>query len=244
MDFETLQLRLKSFRLKPTKQEEKRKVSTWSLRSSLLVVWFKPERSSSSSPLRLGRLGCLCAVIEGSSPSRGHTGGGGKLKGPEGGQVLVRRAQVPPRHKALISGERGDQFFERKKFSLLLGSGQSLQVFREFKQPRGAFWLSSQVFVGCWPTDWSVLDMLEKHQFRLRHPNDQFQISWFVTELHGGRKVLAHEQRKYLVMHRWKTTKNRPHATFTGSPTLKYHLNFIKACNSGSELSAQRRSIL
>lgn len=183
-----------------TSQTGRKKVSAWSLKSSLLVVQFKHERSSSSSPLRLGRLGCLCAVIEGSSPSRGYTDGGGKLKGPEGGQVLVRRAQVPPRHKALILGERAINSLKGKSFHFC-GGGQSLKVFREFKQPWGAFWLSSQVFVGCWLTDWSVLDMLEKHLFLLRHQNDQFQISWL-------RKVLAYQQRKYLVMHRWKTTKH------------------------------------
>lgn len=37
--------------------------------------------------------------------------------------------------------------------------------------------------------------------------------------------------------------------TFKGHPTLKYHLNFTKACNSGSELAisvlfGQKRSIL
>lgn len=184
------------------------------------MVRFKHKRSSSSSPLRLGRLGCLCAVIEGSSPSRGHTGGGGKLKGPEGGQVLVRRAQVPPRRKALISGERAINSLKGKSFPSC-GGGQSLKVFREFRQPWGAFWLSSQVFVGCCLTDWSVLDTLEKHLFPLRHQNDPFQISRFVSEVHGGRKVLAYEQRKYLVMHRWKTTKNRPHANIYRQSHLK-----------------------
>lgn len=53
----------------------RKKVSTWSLKVSLLVARFKQKRSGSSSPLTPGRLGCLCAVIEGSSPSGGHTRG-------------------------------------------------------------------------------------------------------------------------------------------------------------------------
>lgn len=139
----------------------------------------------------------------------------------------------------------GDRFVERKKFLLFGRRG----IIQSFEPPWGSLSFSVRCVVECWLTT-VCLAWWEKLLFSITAREEQ-QIQNQLVCYRGSRGkkklLLPKERRLYTDEKHLKTGRKR---TFTRSPTLKYHLNFTKACNSGPELFAssvlfsQKRSIL
>lgn len=101
-------------------------------------VQSKHRRLVFTSHIRPSRLP-LCSNRRVSSERRAHVGG--RLKGHEGGQVLVWRAQVPAETRSFDVRRQFHLFFQRKKFRRV----RQLWEVGRVETTSGVIWFQSQV---------------------------------------------------------------------------------------------------